>query len=147
MVLEKTHESPLYCKEIKPVNTKANKLSIFIGRTEAEALILWPPDTNESLEMTVMLGKVEGKRRRRQQRTRWLDSTIDSRDMNLSKLQEIVEDRRGWRAAVHWVTKSWTQQQHIHNHIYMCAYKTYIYASITNILIAVIGIYIKLVQK
>ena len=93
MVLEKTHKSPLDCKEIKSVNPKANQFSIFTGRTDAEAPILRPPDINESLEMTLMLGKVEGKRRREQQRTRWLDSTTDSVDMNLSKLWEIAEDR------------------------------------------------------
>ena len=62
-----------------------------------------------SLEMTLMLGKIEGKRRRGQQRMRWLDSIADSMDMNLSKLQETVEDRGVWRAAVHGVAKSWTR--------------------------------------
>ena len=104
MVLEKTHKSPLDCKEIKSVNPKANQFSIFTGRTDAEAPILRPPDINESLEMTLMLGKVEGKRRREQQRTRWLDSTTDSVDMNLSKLQETVEDRGAQCATIHGVT-------------------------------------------
>ena len=61
------------------------------------------------LEKTLMLGKVEGRRRRGWQQMRWLDSTTDSSDMNLSKLREIVEDREGWYAAAHGITKSWTQ--------------------------------------
>ena len=83
---------------------------IFIGRTdaEAEAPILWPPDVKMSLEKTLMMGKIEGKRRRGWQRIRWLDSITNSMDMNLNKLREIVKDREAWHAAVHVVTKNQT---------------------------------------
>ena len=63
MVLEKTLESPLDCKEIKPVNPKGDQSWMFIGRTDAEAPILWPPDAENLLEKTLMLGKIEGRRR------------------------------------------------------------------------------------
>ena len=84
---------------------------MFIGRTdaEAEAPILWPPDARaDSLEKTLMLGKIEGRRKRGYQRMRWLDGITDSVGMNLSKLWEMVKDRGTWHAAVHGVTKSWT---------------------------------------
>ena len=88
-MLEKTLESPLDCKEIQPVHPKGNQSSIFIGRTDAKAEtpILWPPDVKSGLlEKTLMLGKIEDKRRRGQQRMRLLDGIIDSMDMSLSKL-------------------------------------------------------------
>ena len=80
-----------------------------LGRTvaEAEAPILWPPDVTSQLTgKTLMLGKIEDKRRRRRQRMRWLESITDSMDMNLNKLWKIVEDRGGWRAAVLGVAKN-----------------------------------------
>ena len=85
MVLEKTLESPLDCKEIQPVHPKGGQSWLFIGRTdvEAETPILWPPD---SFEKTLMLGKIEDRRRRGRPRMRCLDGIIDSMDMSLSQL-------------------------------------------------------------
>ena len=108
VVLEKTLESSLDSKAIQPVNPKGNQFWILIGRTEAEAPILWPPDAKRWLiGKTPMMEKIEGRRRRGQQRIKWLDDIIDT--MNLSKLQETVKDREAWRAAVHGVTEGWTE--------------------------------------
>ena len=105
----RTLESSLDCKEIKPVNPKGNQPWMFIGSTgaEAEALILWTPDTKRWLTgKDTDLGKTEGNRRRGCQRIRWLDSITDLMDMNLSKFWEIVKDRGAWHAAVHGGTES-----------------------------------------
>ena len=112
VVLEKMLESLLDCKEIKTVNPKENQPWVFIRRTVAEAdtpIFGHLMGRADSLEKPLMLGKTEGRRRSRQQKMRWLDSITDSKDMNLSKLREVLKDRRVWYATVHGVSNSPTQ--------------------------------------
>ena len=108
LMLEKPLKSP-WIAEIKPVHHKRNQSWIFVGRTDAEAPILWPPDANHWL---IRKGSDAGKigcRGSRWQRLRWLDSIINSMNMSLNKLQETVKDRETWSAAIHGFAKRQTR--------------------------------------
>ena len=112
VVLEKTLESPLDCKEIQPVHPKGDQSWVFTGRTdvEAETPILWPPDAKSWLIWKDPdVGRDWGQEERGWQRMRWLDGITDSKDMGLGRFQQLVMNREAWRAAVHGVTKSWTR--------------------------------------
>ena len=109
MVLEKTLESPLDCKEIQPTHPKGNQSWVFSGRSDAEAEtpILWPSHVNvDSLEKTLMLGGIGGRRRRGRERMSSLDGSTDSMYVSLGELRELVMNGEAWRAAIHGVTKS-----------------------------------------
>ena len=135
VVLEKTLDSPLDCKKIQPVHPRGDQSWVLIGRLMLQLKLQYfghLMQRADSFEKTLMLGKIEGRRRKGWQRMRWLDDIIDSMDMGLGGHRELVIDREAWSAAVHGVSKSptwlsdWTELNYAHPPVYFIASLDYL---------------------